>query len=357
MNLIFFPKYTEKGPSSRYRIYQYIPLYIENGFKVIVNPLLDDYYIDCLYNQKSISKFRVLKLYLKRIRQIIKLKKTDVVYIEYEILPYFPPILEWYLSKIKKIKYIVDYDDAIFHNYDTNGNFIIRELFADKIAAVIKWSAHTITGSPYLTNYARQFSNNVTEIPTSIDIKKYVSHTAPKSLKDELIIGWIGSKTTSVNIIDIIPAVRQFSSKYPVKLYLLGFDKTLLNLLEGIDYKFLTWSGQTEVSDIKLFDVGIMPLKNTLFNKGKCGFKLIQYMACGLPTISTPLETNIKINRSHKNLHAQTNEEWNAAFEKMYNDKEYFKLVGAENIQIVENHYSIQSNSEHYVRIIKNFFS
>jgi glycosyltransferase involved in cell wall biosynthesis len=355
MNVVFFSKYTQKGPSSRYRIFQYLPFYLFEKINIEVNPLLGDDYIENLYNQKSFSKIKILKWYLQRVIRILKLKKDDLVYIEYEFFPYFPAFFEWYLVKIKKIKYIVDYDDAIFHSYDNNSKWIIKLLFSNKISKVIKYSKHVITGSPYLTCYAKKNNKNVTEIPTSIDFDIYnVESDKNKEDGDNVLkIGWIGSKTTSKNIIAIIPALLLIASKYEVKLFLLGFDKTLLHLLEGIDYRYMVWTKETEIEDIKSFDVGIMPLDDTLFNKGKCGFKLIQYMACSLPTISSSLEANVKINRNKKNLHADTNQEWIHAFEKIIKSKNEYITIGKENKMIIEKEYSIQSNAKMYIKIFK----
>jgi hypothetical protein len=349
MNIVFFPKYTEKGASSRYRIYQYLNILENKGISIEVYPLLDDYYMECLYNKKKYPKFRLLKRYFKRLFVVLNLKKDTILYLQHEFFPFFPPIFEWYLSKIRKVSYVVDYDDAIFHNYDLSRKALIRYLYSNKIPSVISMSSAVVAGSPYLSSFAKKYSTNVIEIPTSINIDRYKKTYNSIDSDAALIIGWIGSKSTSKSLKFIVESIKRISSKYNVKLFLLGFDKSLVYIFEGIDYKLIKWSSETEVNDIFSFDVGIMPLEDTPFNNGKCGFKLIQYMACSLPTISSPLEANQKINRNGKNLHASTNDEWFNSFERIIQNKEYFFSVGIENRLDVENHYSIQSNVLNYI--------
>jgi glycosyltransferase involved in cell wall biosynthesis len=99
-----------------------------------------------------------------------------------------------------------------------------------------------------------------------------------------------------------------------------------------------------------------MPLADNDFNKGKCGFKLIQYMACGIITISTPLEANVKINRNKLNLHALVREDWTRELLKVFNNREKYRKLGKENIPVVEMYYSTQSNCGKYVEIFNSIF-
>jgi glycosyltransferase involved in cell wall biosynthesis len=359
MKLTFFPKYSAKGPSSRYRFYHFVPMFKKNGFEIKTYPLLDDEYLNTISKNESYSKFKYIKLFFNRIILVFKLSKNDIVFVQHEFFPFVPAFFEWYLTSIVGVKYVLDYDDAVFHNYDTHPNLIIRFLFKKKIPYVMKKASYIITGSPYLTRFAAKYNDNVIEIPTCIDIEKYKTKvkTYGESSDDYLTIGWIGSKTTSVNILEIIPALKRFNSEYKMKLNLIGFDENLLNQFKGLNYQIIDWSSNTEVENIKKFDVGIMPLIFNPFINGKCGFKLIQYMACGIPTISTPYEANVKINRSMNNLHATTNDDWYNAFKKIFENRKFYKDVGLENIKIVENYYTIQVNENCYIDTFKTLIN
>jgi glycosyltransferase involved in cell wall biosynthesis len=233
-----------------------------------------------------------------------------------------------------------------------SNNRYIKILLKNKIPNIINWSSHVITGSPYLTNFSLKYNSNVTEIPTSVSETLY--SLPQRKLQNEIFnIGWVGSKTTSINIIPILPAIAELSKKINVKLLLIGFNPQLENELLGINYQIINWSSDDEINQIKKFDVGIMPLIDTPFNNGKCGFKLVQYMACGLPTISTPLAANKKINRNGLNLHAETIDEWVAAFENVYNNKAYFYSVGLKNYNNFFNYYNTEKNINVYISLYK----
>jgi glycosyltransferase involved in cell wall biosynthesis len=346
MKILYFPKYNEIGPSSRYRVYQYLNAYEKAGIEVVVSPLFGFHFFS---NNKTTKICFTLYYYLRRVFKLLEVYKYDLIYIEYELFPYFPSIFEK-LFRVLKIKYIVDYDDAIFHNYNKSSIFLIKLFLSNKIESVIKNATFVISGSPYLTNYISRFNTNCIEIPTSVSKEKYVPKA--KNINNSVFtIGWIGSSTTSVNLIKLVPAFEALRKKMNFQLNLIGFDKNLSSKLANLNVNFINWDAETEIEEINKFDVGIMPLENTPFNQGKCGFKLVQYMACSLPTISSPLEANIKINRNKKNLHAVSTEDWISAFEKVHDNRAYFIKVGQENYSDFEKYYTIESNSDSYIMI------
>jgi glycosyltransferase involved in cell wall biosynthesis len=351
MNILFLTRYSSDAPSSRYRCYQYIPIFEKYGIKCDVSSLMELGYVEGLNKNKRSKTFQLISLYLARFYFLLKVRNYDFVFIQKELFPYFPSLFE-HLLKITNTKYIVDYDDAIFHVYDENNNGFVRYFLKKKIANVIAHSKYTITGSPYLTNYAKSFNKYVEEIPTSIDIDKYP--ITKSSLDSNFVIGWIGSKTTSKHILSIIEALRLFSNSHKCIIRLIGFDKSLLIHFDNMPVEVVTWSEKEEVNTIKTFSVGIMPLNDTPFERGKCGFKLVQYMACCIPTISTPLEANVKINRDSQNLFANNTSEWNTALESVYNNRAEYANIGMKNRNIVEKYYCIQANIDKYINIFNN---
>lgn len=346
MNILFFTKYNKRGPSSRYRIYQYLHLYEKEGIKVKVKPLFESNFFSRYITIKTLS---TLYYYVRRFFQLFHVFKYDFIYIEYELFPYFPPIFEK-LFEFLNVKYVVDYDDAIFHNYNESNNFLIKLFLSNKIDAVIKNAAFVITGSPYLTSYVSQFNANYVEIPTSVSKFVYCRNPS-KNINAIFTIGWIGSSTTSVNVLKLIPVFEKLSNKIDFQLNLIGFNENLSKQFNHLNVNFINWDSKTEIEEINKFDVGIMPLENTSFNQGKCGFKLVQYMGCSLPTIASPLEANVKINRNRKNLFAITNEDWLGAIEKVYTNQLYFREVGLENHIDFLKYYTVENNCETYITV------
>jgi glycosyltransferase involved in cell wall biosynthesis len=355
LKILFFTKYDYTGPSSRYRIYQYFPLYKKNNFIVSSNSLLGDWYLK-RNNSIFFFYFKVIASFFKRFYFILNAFRYDIVFIEYELFPYFPPVFEFIFKKFK-IKFLLDYDDAIFLNYKLSNNLFIRKLLKKKIDKIISYSNFVITGSPYLTQYALAFNKNVYEIPTSLNPDFYRKKYTPDS--NILTIGWIGSKSTSNNLILLLDVFRKLNQCIRYKLVLIGFDESLKSVFSNhSNVEFINWDSQSEIDEISRFDVGIMPLAYSQWNLGKCGFKLIQYMACSKPTISTPLPANVKINRDSNNFFANSDTEWLEAFISIYNNRFVFKSVGEKNYSIFREYYSIDKNVNLYLEIfnkVNNF--
>ena len=356
-SIIFFTKYTEKGPSSRYRSFQY-KSFLESHFKIEYYPLFSDDYIQNLYANKKTNYYQIAIAYLSRIIQVIKhLGTNKLVVIEYELLPYLPPILEYLLFRTK-VKFVLDYDDAIFHNYDLHTNKLVRNLFKNKITSIVSHAKLIITGSPYLSNYLIKFNSKIVEIPTSINYANYISKFQLNTNKDYITIGWIGSKSTSVNIVNMLEVITRTYSLNPKIIFkFMGFDSNLKFQLDFPNVQFYNWSPKEEFIFLSDIDLGIMPLEDNPFNRGKCGFKLIQYMAMGKPTLSSPLEANVKINRDNNNLFATGIDEWVDCVSKFSSNLSFYREVGLKNQKIVEKYYSVEANSIHYINIFNQLFN
>ncbi len=343
-----FTKYSPKGPSSRYRTFQYLEFW-KLYYNIEVNILLDDWYFE-----KGLNIFvkgaKIITSFLKRFRQLNKITKKDLVWIEYELFPYLGIFAEKKLKKTK-IPFILDYDDAIFHGYDQHRIIFFRNFLGSKIGKIMSLATFVITGSPYLTSYAEKWNKNVLEIPTSIKTEEYdlqEPHITERN-KETFIIGWLGSSPTSINLDIIKDAFIQFTKESNAELWLMGYDETLKHTWATLPVKFFSWSSQKEKSFLNSIDVGIMPLFDNPYNHGKCGFKLIQYMAMGKPTISTPLEANIKIDRSKLNYFATHSREWLDGFRLV--QKEITKQTFVQNRIVVKNFYSTNANASRYLTV------
>lgn len=351
--IIYFTKYTAKGPSSRYRSYQY-QAYLEEYFDLEYLPLFDDNYILNLYGNKRKNYFQIITAYLRRINQVVKLIGTKhVIFIEYELLPYFPPVLEYLLYK-SRVRVVLDYDDAIFHNYDLHNNIIARIFLGKKISNIAKMANYIITGSPYLTKYFNNYSRNVIEIPSSIIQEKYEIQQLETKNKC-FVVGWIGSKSTSSNILMLLNVMKNINDiNSNVVFKLMGFDSNLKCHFRHPNIQFIDWSKESEREFLNEINLGIMPLYDNHFNRGKCGFKLIQYMAMGKPTLSTPLETNLKINRDNHNFFASEENEWIKSIIYASENNDFCNHIGSKNRKIVEKYYSVEVNAKLYINLFKS---
>ena len=257
LKILYFTKYTEAGPSSRYRSYQYQNYFAENGFDVTFYPLFPTQYIQDLYGKGKKNWLILIPKYIQRFFKIITIKNYDIIYIEYELFPFVPFFFEK-IALLGKKNIVLDYDDATFHSYDKNKNKIVQFICAKKIYQLVAKASLVITGSPYLTDVLSKYNTNVFEIPTSINFKKYQQESNSSEIKNtNFKIGWVGSKYTSVNILPLKNVFIELQNKYDIELCLLGFDKKLLPQLNGVNYSFLEWNQASEVNTIQSFDVGI----------------------------------------------------------------------------------------------------
>jgi glycosyltransferase involved in cell wall biosynthesis len=296
----------------------------------------------------------LLYCFFKRLKILLSARKYDLVVIEKEIIPYFPPIIEKVLVFFH-VKFILDFDDAIFHNYDQSRHWIIRKLLAKKIPKIVSLCNGVVSGNGYLSNYAKTYNANTIEIPTSIDLEKYADIETIADLDNErFIIGWIGGKSTSHYVENLLPILAAFAeSNQNIEIRLIGFYSYTNCTCLSPHIKIVKWSAETEIKELRNIDVGIMPLDYTLWDEGKCGFKLIQYMACSKPTISTPMQTNIAIDGGIGNLFAQSDEEWYNALHTVLNNRQKYRRIGSENRNRVKENYSIQTNCNYFVNFIK----
>lgn len=344
-NIVFFPKYSPKGASSRYRIYEYLNYFDTEGINYSVFPLFEDWYLDSIHKHKSkLTIFpKLMAAYIKRLYKILTLKKKSIAYIGAELFPYLPYGFEKIL-KFKRIPYIIEFDDAIFHNYDK------FPILRNKTGKVIKNASHVITGSRYLSDYARQFNVNVTQIPTCIDAEKYRDAIPHDSNK--FIIGWIGSYASTPALLSVVGALKKLAKYIDFELRLIGFDPIYTDRIKDLPFNLIEWSEDSEVKNMLDFSVGIMPLKDTPFSRGKCAFKLVQYMAVGIPTISTPLQSNIDIDNGIGNLFATTEDEWINAFLEIAANRSKFKSIGQKNKQFAMDNYTFQTNYRKHLHIL-----
>ena len=357
--IVYFTKHTTAGPSSRHRSYAYHSYLEENDFAVSVHPLFPSSYLRHFYRTGNKSWLLFVYAYTRRFFQLLFIKKYDILYIENELFPYLPFRFEkWWLRKQKHI--VIDYDDAVFHNYDNSKNAWVKKGCGNKIQQLAALADVVITGSPYLTRWMLPHAREVIEIPTSLSMQQYSSAATaklPDAERKTFRIGWIGSATTSPFVLLVKDALLQLQELYNMKLVLIGFDKKLEKQLKGLHYINYEWQPHTEISLLKTCSIGIMPLPNEPFAQGKCGFKLIQYMACGLATLATPVEANIKINHGGDNLFANTIFEWYSCLAAMIQNQSFYKEVGDKNKAIAAEYYSVKNNQKVYLSLFQNITS
>lgn len=343
----FYPKYTSAGPSSRYRTYQYLSFF-EQDFTIFVYPLFDDKHLQRFYSNKKNNLVFIFK-YIKRLFFMINSYfKADIIFLEKEFFPYLPFLFEKWVYRKKKV--ILDYDDAIFHNYDS-GNFFKVIMLKNKISKIAMNATYVIVGSPYLEDWFNKWSKKVLFIPTSIDLLNIQLIKLDKN--DRFVFGWLGTPSNFQNLLSIKYQILFFLEQNTnAYFYFMGANIAFIDELKHERIIYYDWSKKAEIDFLNQIDIGIMPLDHKSFNFGKCGFKLIQYMSYKKTTISTGLPANIQINEGCQNYIVTSEDSWYHFFEKAIRNKK-LNQIGENNYKSIVNNYSIQSNYKKYINAFR----
>ena len=344
MKILLLTKYSRMGASSRLRFLQYLPALKTNGLNVTVSNLFDDDYLNRLYLNGHRSVFSIAKCYWRRFVIVLSVFKYDLIWIEKEIFPYFPALVER-LLRIFGIAYVVDYDDAIFHNYDLSDNVFIRTFMRRKIDVVMRNATCVLAGNEYLASRARAAGAPYVElIPTVVDLARYSPRAHLVSARP--VIGWIGSPATQRYLVGISDALKKACQRHNARLMLVGATEQMVAEFSGLDIDIVPWSEASEVELIRQMDIGIMPLPDGPWEKGKCAYKLIQYMACSVPVIASPVGVNIDVvNGSLCGLLADDSAQWEAALLQLLESPIQRAVLGDAGRKAVEKIYSLQAQA------------
>ncbi|KLU62673.1 D-inositol-3-phosphate glycosyltransferase [Peptococcaceae bacterium CEB3] len=349
MRGLVLTRYGVLGASSRYRSLQYIPSLIEHGFEFDVAPLLDDDYLQRTYLGKRITYSSVLGSYLRRFGRLLASKQYDFIWLEKEFFPWLPFSVAS-LALRGKVPYVVDYDDALFHQYDRNPSLLIRALYGKNIDKVMKHSALVIAGNAYLAQHARGAgAKRIEVIPTVIDIKRYPPYERKKN--HILKIGWIGSPSTTKYLHLIDSALTAVCRDYGATVALIGARE-----IDSINFpvEYIPWSYETEVQSLQGLDIGVMPLPDLDWERGKCGLKIIQYMGCSLPVVASPVGVNSEIVEHGVNGYLATNkEEWYRYLSRLLADSELRSRMGRAGRAKVDQSYSLHVMAPKITELVK----
>ncbi len=354
MNVAFLSKYSRLGASSRLRTLQYLPDLKRAGIEVTRHSLFDDEYLETLYSGEGRSLSSVVKRYVERIKVLRGLNNVDLIWIEKEALPYLPYWLERALMP-RNVPYVVDYDDAIFHNYNLSSRVLIRKFLGNKIAKVMANSKVVVSGNDYLANYAKKAGASCIEyVPTTVDITRYpYVGSNNTSIATHPIIGWIGSPSTQDYVLRLKPVLEALHQELGIRLVLVGAQPALADQFGDVPVEVISWSEEREAMAIANFDVGIMPLPDAPWERGKCGYKLIQYMAGGKPVVASAVGVNIEIvSNWHCGLLAESLEDWYQALHKILTSPSERNRFGLSGRKAVELQFSLQAQVPRLAKIL-----
>ncbi len=320
-------------------MYQYLGALADAGIDVTTAPLFTDADLDRRYATGGYGWRAIGAATAGRLRALATRQRYDALWIEYELLPFAPALVEHLLAAGGPPR-VVEYDDAVFHRYDQHPSAWVRGLLGGKIDRVMRAAAVVVAGNAYLADRARAAgAREVVTIPSVVDLDAYPVVAAP--VVTPPVIGWIGSPSTAAALDAVTGALAQVCAGDRARVVLVGVEPGRRSWPFPCEER--PWIEGREAADIAGFDVGIMPLPDDPWSRGKCGYKLVQYLACGRPAVASPVGANRDIVVPEvTGLLASTPDEWVAALDRLIADPALRARLGRAGRARVEAHYALQ---------------
>jgi len=341
-----------KAPSQRLKYEQYYRYFEEAGYVLTTSSFVSLAFWKVIYRKGHHIQKIVFTIfgYFKRFLDLFRLHRYDIVYVHLWVTPIGVPLFEWLIVLLSK-KIIYDIDDLIYLNDQRKQNKIMTWIRGrSKPIRLMKYAHHVICCTPRLEEFVRQYNDQVTDISSTIDTSIY----RPKNsydIRNQIVIGWSGSHSTSRYLHLLKNALLEVREKYSFVLKVIG-DTSFQ--MEGIDVNAQAWEESNEVKELAEFDIGVYPLPlDEEWVYGKSGLKALQYMALGIPTIATAIGANFRIIKNEETgLLVKSEKEWVEALLKLIQDVSMRKKLGTAGVQFVESNYSVISNTKHYLNIL-----
>lgn len=338
--------YGPLAASTRYRLEQYIPGLSEYDIDLQVHHLLGDQYLRSRFEGARLPVAALLKAGYERLSLLLRRQEFDALIVHCELFPLMPGWLERLLLMKP---YLYDFDDAFYLKYKTGNLSILRPLLSNKFDMVIEGAAAVTAGNKELIAYAQKINRNSYVLPTVVDTDRY--HHVDHEYDLTFTVGWIGSPSTSKYLSELVLPLSVLGNEGPIRLVVVGGAAPVVPNIEVIQER---WEEQKEIFHINSFDVGVMPLPDNGWARGKCAFKLIQYMACEVPVVASRVGTNIDVVQSDSGILVSNENEWINALRKMRDQNRLRQQMGiAGRRRIIEN-YSLHRNVPLLATIIDN---
>jgi glycosyltransferase involved in cell wall biosynthesis len=296
----------------------------------------------------------VMRAFARRLRLMRRLGDYDAIYVFREAALLGPPVFERWIHR-SGVPMIFDFDDAVFVPYVSPSNGYLSLLkFPSKTKTICRLSSHVMAGNSYLAKYASEVNERVTIVPTTIDTDKYAADPNSRS-SEPPVIGWSGSYSTVQHLDTLQNVFRRLARREQFRLSVIGAPGYRL---DGVDVEVVPWRAGTEVSDLSRIDIGVMPLPDDEWSRGKCGLKALQYMALGIPTVCSPVGVNTEIILDGRNgLIASTEEEWIDRLVRLLKSPDLRAQLGRAGRATVEARYSASSQAARVLAVLESVVS
>ena len=330
LKVLALAPYPAEAASTRFRVAQLVPLLEEMGIACDLKPFIDAALFKRLYRKDRMARnaLGITWAAMKRCYDLLSAGDYDVVFVQREAALVGPPLIERAVTEWFKKPLVLDLDDPLWVQYTSPvyGRLASRLRCLDKTSELIRRAAHVVCGNALIAEHARALGTAATVLPTIVDTDRF-SPRQDDTDDGAPTIGWIGTHTTLPYLEAIAPALEQLAARRPFKLKVVGGGRSLN--LRGLDVEELSWSLGREVEDFRSLDIGLYPLDDDEWSRGKSGFKAIQYLCCGVPFVASPVGVVRDIAAESGAAFLATHpDEWLAALDCLLGDADLRRAMG-----------------------------
>jgi len=347
----FVPYPLDTAPSQRFRLEQWAPHLAREGIQIAFRPFVDHRLMTVLHRSGSVvaKSGLMLAALARRAREVSRLD-CDAVVVHRAACLAGPPVLERILAASRPL--IFDFDDAIFLPDTSRANRRFGRLkCAGKTATLCRMSAHVTVGSGHLADYARRHAAGVSVVPSSVDTERYRPRESHDG-RERVVVGWMGSATSQVHLERFAPVLREIVARRSIELRVVSATPPDL---PGIPHAWTRWSAAAEAEALRSFDIGIMPLPDDSWSRGKCAMKALQYMGVGVPTIAGDVGANAEVvTHGHDGFLAATPEAWVTHATALIDAPALRARIGAAGRRTVEERYSMRVSAAKFARAVRD---
>ena len=346
--LLCLTPYPIDSGSDRYRVYQFVPYLERSGYATTVRPFATRTLFRAMQSRGRLPVKILHALFssARRFADIASLHRYDLVLVHREAFPFFTPFVERMAAQ-RHPRMIFSLDDAIYAGHEDTSDLphpvLYRLKHGDGVKEVFRRSTHVIAGCETLAAYARQFNERVTIMPTVVDVEQHAYEPPKPRQREPITIGWWGSRSTAPYLTVVDGALRRISAVHQnrVRFVFWGDSEFKTDLPNS---RVIPFSLQAEVEELGKVDIGIMPMPDTPWTRGKCAFKAIQYMARGIPAVVSPVGMSADVIQHGANgFWARDEQEWFDRLDQLIRDENLRRHFSVAGRQTVEQRYSLQT--------------
>ena len=352
MKVLGLASYPVQAAATRYRLEQFIAPLAKRGIELSVRPFLNAQLFETLYQRQAIARTSLGLVHsaLLRLQDLALTAGADVVLIQREAMMFGPPLVEWFAARVLRRPMVLDLDDATYVSYTspTYGRVGRALKWFSKTDDLIRWARIVTCGNRAIAEYVTSKGATARLIPTVVDTELFCP--APRRNDGPTVVGWIGTHSTFPYLESIFPVLQDLAKTYRFRLKIVGSGRQEVSL-PGLEVENLKWDLAREISDFQSVDIGLYPIDSSLYAEkwasGKSGFKAIQYMAVGIPYVSTPVGASAEIGEvGTTHLSAANVDEWRNALALLLSNTEERRKMGMAGRAYAIRHYGLQDQAD-----------